>query len=84
MQYDRPDLVEGLVLAFRHRESSEETKRLHFHGLDATARYEVRSENTGETQLVRGQELRDGYAVTLSQMPGSELITYRKENEGMS
>ena len=38
-QYDRPEAGEGVVQAFRHRESSRESMKFALRGLEANATY---------------------------------------------
>ena len=77
-QYHRPDLGEGMILAFRRANSVYRTAEVALHGLDAQATYELTSDNTGASTRATGAELMKQYLITLPQKHQSELITYRK------
>ncbi len=76
-QYYRPDLHEGLVLAFRHEESTEETTMVRWQGLDRNAVYELRNDDGGAVQRCTGQQLGAGYPLTIPHAHGSLLLHYR-------
>ncbi len=77
-QYHRPDLENGIVLAFRHASSAESTKVLPLYSLIPTATYQVYFNNTGQTITRTGTQLMQGLSVSLSQGQ-SELIEYQKQ-----
>ena len=77
-QFDRPDLGEGMVQAFRRPESPYESSRLKLVGLDKNARYKLTDLDSGETSEFTGKELMDGYLVTLENRPSSALIAYKR------
>lgn len=75
MQFHRPDLNEGMILAFRRAECPDEALDVSLHGLDAKATYEL---STG--YRAKGAELMKGLHIAIEGKPGSELITYRKRS----
>ncbi len=76
-QYHRPDLGEGMVLAFRRANCAEATLRVKLRGLDERAAYRVTSAANGTTRQASGRALMDGLEITLREAPSSDLITYR-------
>jgi alpha-galactosidase len=82
-QLDRPDLGEGIVLAFRRPASPFEAARFALHGIDRGASCEVRDMDTGEARTVTGAQLAaPGLPVAIEARPGSKLYHYRR-SEGM-
>ncbi len=77
-QCHREDLRQGTVIAFRRSQCVREQARLKLWGLDARSRYEVRIEDTGKTLTTTGKKLAEGLDVTITDQPGSQLITYRQ------
>lgn len=77
-QFNRPDLGEGMVLAFRHAESPYPVAEVRLHALDPAATYEVKFETAGKVVRLKGAELMKALAIPISTRRGSELITYKK------
>jgi alpha-galactosidase len=78
-QYHRPETGEGLIQAFRRRQSETGRQLLRLHGLDPRALYEVTDLDLGRLGTPSGEELMaKGLAVEISARPGAALITYRK------
>jgi len=78
MQYHRPDLGEGMILAFRRKDSPFVSADFRLQGLDPAAEYELKDSETGKTWKQTGQELRErGLRVTLEKTPESGLVFYR-------
>ena len=77
-QCHREDLRQGAVIAFRRSQCIRQQARLKLWGLDARSRYEVRIEDTGKTLTTTGKKLAEGLDVTITDQPGSQLITYRQ------
>jgi alpha-galactosidase len=78
-QFDRPETGEGMVQAFRRHESDYESARLRLSGLDPQAHYRISNLVTGEQQSHTGRDLLDkGLLVTITDKPGTALLTYRK------
>ncbi len=79
-QFDRPEAGEGLVQAFRRHESDYESARYRLLALDPEADYVVTAIDTGEQQSHSGRDLLDkGLLVTITDKPGTALLTYRKQ-----
>jgi alpha-galactosidase len=76
-QYHRPDLEQGVVLAFRHSDNAEPSKILQLYGLTATATYSMYFNSTGQTITRTGAELMAGLTISLGQSK-SDLIEYQK------
>lgn len=83
-QFDRPDLGEGMVQAFRRAESFYEAARFKLRGLDAEARYRVKNLDSEESTEATGQELMErGLRVELAgPPPQAAVITYRQLKAG--
>ncbi len=78
-QFDRPEQGDGVIQAFRHDTSEENTKRFRLCGLDRDAQYELTNFDTEGTTRVSGKELMEkGLVVTISDQPGVAIITYRR------
>jgi alpha-galactosidase len=77
-QFHRPDLGEGMVLAFRRLRNSDDTIQLKLHGLDPAGRYRVTNLDTGDAAEVTGRDLAEsGLRVSLQERPGSAVIFYK-------
>ena len=78
-QFDRPDLGEGIVQAFRRAESANLTSQYRLRGLEVDAVYEVEDFDRPEKVRMAGRELMDeGVVVTIPDQPGAVVIRYRK------
>ena len=77
VQYHRPDLDEGIVLAFRRAESAQTSVEVALRGLDLQADYELSVEG-GTHERVSGASLMQSYTLTLPTPHSSALITYRR------
>jgi len=79
-QYNRPDIGEGMVQAFRRAGSMTTTSRtFELAGLEPAATYTVDDLDTPGTVIKTGAELMDpGLQVDISNQPGSALITYSR------
>ncbi len=76
-QLNRPDKGDGIVIAFRRKDSMTESVEVRLRGLDPASTYEL--VNEGSDRVVKkGSELMQGLVLTLSEKPGSLLIKYRK------
>ena len=73
-QMHRPDLGEGLVLAFRRQDSPFVSADFRLQALDPTAEYEIEDADTGEISRLNGGVLR----VTMETAPGCRLLFYRR------
>jgi alpha-galactosidase len=78
-QMHRPNLGEGLVLAFRRKDAPFISADFRLQGLDPEAEYELQDADTGKTWQQTGKELRErGLRVTMEKTPESGLVFYRK------
>ncbi len=81
-QFHRPDLDAGLVLAFRHSESSYVGLIVGIYGVNPGHRYEVEfidGDRARTTKVLTGEELRSGLELRLPKPGTSLLVRYRKE-----
>jgi alpha-galactosidase len=80
MQYHRPDLGEGLLLAFRRKDAPFISAAFRLQGLDPGAEYDLQDADTGKTWKQSGKELGErGVRVEMEQAPESRLVFYRKQ-----
>jgi alpha-galactosidase len=78
-QYDRPDLGEGMIVAFRRHASPFSRWEAAPRALDPDADYELTSWDGDGNRRARGGELMtDGFVVTIAGKPGSALFTYKR------
>jgi alpha-galactosidase len=78
-QFNRPDLREGIVQAFRRSESAILTCQYQLQGLEPQATYELTSLDLPETVQKSGAELmNEGLVVTIPDRPGAIVIWYNK------
>lgn len=78
-QFDRPDLGEGMVQAFRRENSSYAAIGFQLKGLDPNAVYTVTNLDRKRSKRMTGHQLMDGYLlIELPERPGAALITYKK------
>jgi len=81
-QFDRPDLDEGMVQAFRRADSFYEAARFRLNGLDPEADYQVTDLDAGDGLVMSGRELTErGLSVVLKHQPGSAVIVYKRVKE---
>jgi alpha-galactosidase len=78
VQYHRPDLAEGMVLAFRRAESPYNSVQVPLHGLEPGATYELSYDGTGKKVRASGKVLMAEWILTLPKKRSSELIYYRR------
>ena len=78
-QWDRPDLGEGLVAAFRRQKSPFSNLCTRLKALEAEAIYELRSLDGGEVNRASGRDLMEqGLPIAIDEMPGSSAFLYKK------
>lgn len=77
VQYDRTDIGEGMILAFRHAQSPYKTIDVALHNLDPNAEYVVTSDGATPTNA-KGSELMKSFEITLLNPRSSVLIRYKK------
>jgi len=81
MQFHRPDLDEGLVLAFRRAQSPYPTAQVALRGLDPKATYELRSDASGAVAHAKGAELMGRLQLSIPGRHCSDLVTYRRTRD---
>ena len=78
-QFDRPELGEGFVQAFRRPASPYESARFPLHGLDAAATYELTDMDAAGPIKMTGKELTyHGLPIRLADRPAAAMWVYRK------
>jgi alpha-galactosidase len=78
-QFDRPEIGEGVVEAFRRAESPYESARFRLRGLDPDARYVVTDLDSGKSREINGGELvGSGLKVTAEERPRAIVLMYRR------
>jgi alpha-galactosidase len=78
-QYDRPDLGEGMIVAFRRHESPFPHWEAKLRALDPEGDYDLFSWDDRSTQRMAGRQLTaEGFGVTIADKPGSALFTYKR------
>ncbi len=88
-QFNCPQAGDGLLQAFRRKDSSETAQILRLHGLDPQARYEladIEPENPAfGVRKMSGKELMEnGLTVQIKSQPGAAAIRYQIENNNGS
>ncbi|HEV8638300.1 MAG TPA: glycoside hydrolase family 36 protein [Chloroflexota bacterium] len=78
-QYDRPELGEGALVAFRRRFCPVSTIHLHPRALDPDASYLVTRQSTGAREERSGRELAAGVEIRLAEAPAHEVLHYRRQ-----
>lgn len=84
LQFNRPDMGEGLVAFFRRPASPYHAARFAMHGLDERADYEFRSLLDEDRFILSGADLRGGMDVTLPACPDVRLMSYRRRDTSPS
>ncbi len=78
-QFDRPDLNQGFVQAFRRSNSYTLTAQFPLRGLDPQARYTISTIDGKGEQTITGRELMEkGLSVTIAESPGAAVVIYKK------
>jgi len=79
-QFASLDGAQGFVQAFRREHCMYTAAELKLRGLDPYASYVFTNLDTGESQTLVGRDLLGrGLAVSITEQPGSAVITYQKE-----
>ena len=78
-QLNRPDKGDGIILAFRRKDCSEESIRIKLSGLDQNATYQLNFEDYGLQMGKKGSELMNGIDISIPLKPASLLIQYNKQ-----
>ncbi len=75
-QLNRPNMKDGIVIAFRRNGSTNETIRTKLSGLEENTTYELFYEDYGLKIRNTGHELMEGFEITIPQKPSSLLVKY--------
>ncbi|MCL5098328.1 MAG: alpha-galactosidase [Candidatus Omnitrophica bacterium] len=80
-QFDRPDLGEGVVQAFRRAESCYESACVLLRGLEPEADYTVTNLDSNVSQTFSGRYLTEkGLLITATNRPSAVVVIYKKEH----
>jgi alpha-galactosidase len=78
-QFDRPEMGEGMVQAFRRDESPYETARFRLRGLEPDVAYRLKDFDQAQPVEARGKDLMEtGLLVSLPQRRSSCIIRYQR------
>jgi len=78
-QFDRPEVGQGVVQAFRRPASPYESARFALRGLDPAASYELRNLDAERTSTRTGRELMGkGLLVAIPERPGAAIVLYKR------
>ena len=77
-QYDRPDLGQGYVLAFRREQSPFPSAQIALRGLDDKADYLLTNVDTQEKKTVAGADLAREFTLDIPDPASNLLLTYEK------
>ncbi len=78
-QFDRPEVGQGVVQAFRRPKSPYASARFPLRGLDASASYEIRNVDVEGTSKLTGRDLMGkGLLVSIPARPGAAIIFYKR------
>jgi len=78
-QYDRPELGEGMLQAFRRDTNPTATMTFRLRGLDPTADYTLTNWDNPATIVMSGRDLMNyGLPITINSQPGAAVIVYHK------
>lgn len=78
-QWDRPDMGQGMVQAFRRPECADTTQVFRLYGLDPDSTYTVTDVDARQPQELTGRTLMDeGLSVTVPDRPGAAIVTYER------
>jgi alpha-galactosidase len=81
-QMDRPDLGEGVVVAYRRKDSPFLAAAFPLQGLEPQAVYTVENLDTGTATRATGQALLEtGLTVAINDKPGTSVHIYRKARQ---
>jgi alpha-galactosidase len=77
-QFDRPDLGEGMVQAFRRPNSPFDSARFKLRGLEPARRYRVTNvDEQGAMEMTGGELMDSGLPVALKNSPRAAIIVYK-------
>lgn len=75
-QMDRPEQGDGIVLAFRRQDSTQESLHVRLSGIKDQLTYELYDEDGQTRERKTGRELKAGIDLRIADTPGSLLIRY--------
>jgi len=79
-QFDRPEQSDGMIQAFRRKDTADASLQTKLHGLQPDATYTVTDLDTAASTSFSGRELMDhGISITIAEKPGSALLRYQKK-----
>ena len=79
-QFDRPDLGEGMVQAFRHKDSVEAAACVKLHALEPDTVYTLTNLDVAGTTESTGRDLaQKGLTVGIKSQPGAVIINYKRK-----
>jgi alpha-galactosidase len=78
LQFDCPDDGDGMVLAFRRKDSPYPVAELALHALDPSTSYQVENADTGEKTSHSGAELLRGLTIPIAARAESRLLFYKR------
>ena len=77
-QFNRPDLGQGMIQAFRRSENDSTTKKIKLQGLQPDVQYELINFDADSTIKITGHDLMEGgLELDMENCPGSLTIKYR-------
>jgi alpha-galactosidase len=77
-QLNRPEREDGIIMAFRRKDSPDSTLEVKLKGVDEKAKYELNDEDSAIKIIKTGKELKMGITLTLNEKNGSLLMWYNK------
>lgn len=77
-QCDRPDLGEGMIMAFRRSKATEASLSVKLRGLKDDRTYELENVDAGTKQFATGKKLAENLCLKINTSPGSALLIYRE------
>jgi alpha-galactosidase len=79
-QFNRPENGSGMVQAFRHAASADDSLRVKLQGLDPEATYILTNLDIPGTTELSGRELcENGLLIVIKEQRGAAMITYKKK-----
>lgn len=77
-QMDVPGKDEGIVVAFRRKDCSDQSVRVKLHGINEKSMYELNDEDSRMKTIKAGSELLQGLILELDKRESSLLIDYKR------
>jgi alpha-galactosidase len=80
-QFDRPQTGDGMIQAFRRKDSVNESMRVALRGLEPDAIYTLTNLDVAGTTEMTGRELMDGgLPIIITDRPAAAIIIYKKKS----